>query len=93
MVQTGSMKTYDGEKLEYDILDDAEIICEYDKGKKYKKLIRKIRYHDDNEIGYIFGYYYWDIKNKYWRWGQRPLVISQDETEELLKKARDKGFF
>jgi len=98
MTKIGSMKTYEGEDiackiLEYEILEDAEIICEYEGGKKYKKLIRKIKYLDDSEIGYIFGYYYWDLNSSCWRWGQRPLVASQDEMEELIQKARDKGFF
>lgn len=89
----GSMKTHEGNEIAYEILEDAEIICEYEKGKKYKKLIRKIKYLDDNEIGYIFGYYYWDLNSNCWRWGQRPLVTSPDEITKLIQKARDKGFF
>ena len=86
----GSMKKHDGSEIAYEILDDAEIICEYEKGKKYKKLIRKIKYLDDDEIGYIFGYYYWDSNNDCWHWGQRPLVVSQDEIEKLIQKAKAK---
>jgi len=84
MAQTGYMSTYEGEKIEYEILED---------GKRYKKMIRKIRYKDDGEIGFIFGYYYWDINNEFWRWGQRPLVTSQDEMKELFQKAKNQGFF
>jgi hypothetical protein len=93
MVQTGSMKTYEKEEIDYDILDEVFLIGEYEGGKKYKKLIRKIKYHDDNEIGYLFGYYYWDIKNNNWHWGRKSLMLSQDEMDELLRKARDKGFY
>jgi len=29
------MKTYEGDEIAYEILEDAEIIREYEKGKKY----------------------------------------------------------
>ena len=93
MSKIGAMKTYEGKDIAYEILEDAEIICEYGDGKKYRKIIRKIKYLDGEEIGYIFGYYYWVLESNCWRWGQRPLVASQDEIEELIQEARNKGFF
>jgi len=93
MSKIGEITSPNGEKIRYEILDTVEIECDYGKRLKYKKGIKKIRYLDDGDIAYIFGYYYWHPERKYWHWTQRPLIASSDEIQKLLKIAKEKGFF
>jgi hypothetical protein len=93
MLKHGGFSTPDGRKIEYDVLDTVELECNYGERSKYKKVIKKIQYRDDDEIAYIFCYYYWLPGKKHWHWTQRPLFASSDEIQKLLKIAEKKGFF
>jgi hypothetical protein len=68
------------------IVDEVSVYGKHLLGGKFRGVIQKIE-TDKGEIYFRFGYY----KNE--RWTNRPLTVDASSTEEIIKEAREKGWF
>ncbi len=63
----------------------------------YKHMIQRVRFApgiswDGSEHAYRTGYYTYDARGKVIKWGQYTQFLTESEYQELLHKARAKGW-
>ena len=77
----------------FGVVEDEVYILVHD----YKHMIQKIRhpqsaYWDGSKFGYRTGYYTYDKNMKHIVWGQFTQFLTEKEYNQLLSKARAKGW-
>lgn len=88
---SGYAKTPAGTELEYKIVDEVGVTCDYG-DEVYRKVIQVLEWTEGG-FTFRFGYYRYTEKRARWTWGQYTLIISPSEWKKLRQSALEKRLF